>query len=238
MKYILALDTSTEACSAALLLNDNGQTTEYVEFDVCPREHNKRILAMTESVLQQADINLDEVDLIAYGKGPGSFTGVRIATGIVQGLALGANKPALGVSTLAAMAHGVYRSQFDSSGEVFVVPAIDARMNEVYMAAYKITGKGIVETLVNEQVCPPENALEQLNTQQKWSAIGTGWQTYQQELSAQLAVDIYNQQPFPSALDIALIAAEKAKTQTLESAADISPVYVRDQVTWQKMPGK
>ena len=238
MKYILALDTSTEACSAALLFNDNGQSKEYVEFDVCPREHNKRILAMTEAVLNQAGITLDEVDLIAYGKGPGSFTGVRIATGIVQGLALGANKPALGVSTLAAMAHGVYRSQFNLSGDAFVAPAIDARMNEIYLAAYKITGKGVVETLTPEQVCPPQQALAQFNKQQNWSAIGTGWQTYEQELVAQLPVTIYNQQPFPSALDIALIAAEQAKTQTLEHAADISPVYVRDQVTWQKMPGK
>ncbi|EWH09606.1 metal-dependent protease [Catenovulum agarivorans DS-2] len=238
MKYILALDTSTEACSAALLLNDGEQSKEFVEFAVCPREHNKRILSMTESVLTQAGIQLSDVDLIAYGKGPGSFTGVRIATGIVQGLALGADKPAYGVSTLAAMAHCVYRTQLAHSKPAYVIPAIDARMNEIYLAAYKVTGLGKVESILKERVCPPAGALLELDKQQAWTSVGTGWQTYEQELTEQLPTQIYNQQPFPTALDIALISAQNATKAQLEKAADISPVYVRDEVTWQKMPGK
>ncbi|WP_143872405.1 tRNA (adenosine(37)-N6)-threonylcarbamoyltransferase complex dimerization subunit type 1 TsaB [Catenovulum sediminis] len=230
MTRILALDTSTEACSAAVIAD--GKT--FVEFDVCPREHNKRILAMTDSVLTQANLKLADVDVIAYGQGPGSFTGVRIATGIVQGLALGADKATVGVSSLQAMAHSIFRT----SGQTHIISAIDARMNEIYLGAFIIEEQGSVQTVIQDTVCDARNSLKALDSQIVWQAIGTGWQTYHAELSQQINAQVSTQCTFPNALDIALIGLKKFSEGDQQSAAQVSPVYVRDQVTWKKLPGK
>ena len=97
---ILIIDTSTEACSVALLHNN----TLISEFDVTPRNHTRMVLPMVDSLLKKAQMSVAQLDAIAWARGPGSFTGVRIGTGIMQGLALGANKPVIAISTLAAMA--------------------------------------------------------------------------------------------------------------------------------------
>ena len=97
---ILAIDTATEACSVAL----NNGTEQFQEFEICPQQHSQRLLPMVDSVLKQAKMSLSDLDLLAFGRGPGSFTGVRIATGMIQGLALGTGLKVAGVSTLAAMA--------------------------------------------------------------------------------------------------------------------------------------
>lgn len=102
---ILAIDTATEACSVALW--NNG--TINAHFELCPREHTQRILPMVQEILAASGVSLNEIDALAFGRGPGSFTGVRIGIGIAQGLALGANLPMIGVSTLATMAQGAWR---------------------------------------------------------------------------------------------------------------------------------
>lgn len=99
---ILAIDTATEACSVALW--NNG--TINAHFELCPREHTQRILPMVQEILAASGASLNEIDALAFGRGPGSFTGVRIGIGIAQGLALGANLPMIGISTLATMAQG------------------------------------------------------------------------------------------------------------------------------------
>ncbi|MCU4676972.1 tRNA (adenosine(37)-N6)-threonylcarbamoyltransferase complex dimerization subunit type 1 TsaB [Catenovulum sp. 2E275] len=227
---ILALDTSTEACSAAVLTPE----AEFVEFDVCPREHNKRILVMAEQVLAQAKLTLADIDFIAYGKGPGSFTGVRIATGIVQGMAFGADKPVVGISSLAAMAHALYREYKTEN----VISAIDARMNEIYLGAYQTQGLGLTQVLIDEVVCPPQNALNHLDKSINWQAVGTGWQTYHDLLTEQINAQISTDIEFPNALDIAYLALTEFKQGKFTSADKACPSYVRDQVTWQKLPGK
>lgn len=227
---ILALDTSTEACSAAVLTQDK----QFVEYDVCPREHNKRILTMAESVLSQAELSLADIDLIAYGKGPGSFTGVRIATGIVQGMAFGADKPVVGISSLAAMAHALYRLH----GIEHTISAIDARMNEIYLGIYQTQALGQSKPLQTEQVCPPEKALSELDKTINWQAVGTGWQTYQTILTEQIAAPIAQDVSFPNALDIAYLALTEFQQGQVSDAAAACPSYVRDQVTWKKLPGK
>jgi tRNA threonylcarbamoyl adenosine modification protein YeaZ len=125
---ILAIDTATEACSAALW-NDG---TLCAHFEICPREHTQRILPLVQDVLTESNTSLTELDALAFGRGPGSFTGVRIGIGIAQGLALGAELPMIGVSTLATMAQGAWRK----TGATRVLAAIDARMGEVYWAEY------------------------------------------------------------------------------------------------------
>ncbi|MFA0231771.1 tRNA (adenosine(37)-N6)-threonylcarbamoyltransferase complex dimerization subunit type 1 TsaB, partial [Vibrio sp. 10N.261.45.A7] len=125
---ILAVDTATENCSVALVIGDQ----VFARSEEAPRDHTKKILPMVDEVLKEANVALTDLDAIAFGQGPGSFTGVRIGIGIAQGLAFGADLPMIGVSTLAAMAQGSYRK----FGETHVATAIDARMSEVYWARY------------------------------------------------------------------------------------------------------
>ena len=120
---ILAIDTATEACSVALW-NDG---TVNAHFELCPREHTQRILPMVQDILTTSGTSLTDINALAYGRGPGSFTGVRIGIGIAQGLALGAELPMIGVSTLMTMAQGAWRK----NGATRVLAAIDARMGEV-----------------------------------------------------------------------------------------------------------
>ena len=103
---ILAIDTATEACSVALQL----ENVTVSRFEVCPQQHSQRLLPMVDEVLKEAGVSLNELDLLAFGRGPGSFTGVRIATGMIQGLALGTGLKVAGVSTLEAMAREVAAS--------------------------------------------------------------------------------------------------------------------------------
>lgn len=119
---ILAIDTATEACSVALW--NNGTT--FAHFEECPREHTQRILPLVKTILTEGNTALTDLDALAYGRGPGSFTGVRIGIGIAQGLALGADLPMIGVSTLATMAQGAWRM----TGATRVLAAIDARMGK------------------------------------------------------------------------------------------------------------
>ena len=126
---ILAIDTATEACSVALW-NDG---TVNAHFELCPREHTQRILPMVQDILTTSGTSLTDINALAYGRGPGSFTGVRIGIGIAQGLALGAELPMIGVSTLMTMAQGAWRK----NGATRVLAAIDARMGEVYWAEYQ-----------------------------------------------------------------------------------------------------
>src|SRR5690554_5815499 len=135
---LLALDTATEACSAALL--HEGRVFHCAE--VVPREHAQRLLPMIESLLQQAQIQLEQVDALVFGRGPGAFTGVRIATGMVQGLAFATGKPVIGISNLAALAQRAYREH----GATQVCAAIDARMDEVYWGCYQAV-EGIMELI-------------------------------------------------------------------------------------------
>ena len=144
---LLALDTSTEACSAALLID--GATT--LRFEITERSHAELILPMVDSLLLEAGLELGDLDGLAFGRGPGGFTGLRIATGVVQGLAFGANLPVAPVSSLAAVAEQVPASE----GEVVLV-CNDARMGEVYWAAFRSDGSGGVEAVTAESVSPPD----------------------------------------------------------------------------------
>ena len=180
--------------------------------------------------MQEAGAKMKSLDVLGFGRGPGSFTGVRIATGIIQGLALGAKLPVVGVSTLHAMAQQVISSQ--SADNIAV--AIDARMSEVYFARYQ-NSNGIAELLGEEQVLPPEQAATQV-TEQTSVFAGTGWQAYPalSEVQGEAVVSV----TYPYArhmLPLVERAYEAGETMTAES---ITPVYLRDTVTWKKLPGR
>ncbi|MFQ3249980.1 MAG: tRNA threonylcarbamoyladenosine biosynthesis protein TsaB [Glaciecola sp.] len=243
---ILAIDTATEACSVALLYDKNAnqenanQENVDVIFDVCPQQHSQRILPMIDELLTKHGIKVAELDAIAYGRGPGSFTGVRIATGIVQGLALGADLPVIEVSTLAAMAQQNFMQHGYTSSKVL----IDARMQEVYFGHFVVDTSAVelvVEEKQGEAVLSPEDALarfaELSHDDPLCGIAGTGWEAYEEVLQASQnasAVKVL----YPSAEFMLPIAVQALKAGKTISVDDIAPVYLRDKVTWKKLPGR
>ena len=143
---LLAIDTATEACSAALYIDGN----ILEKYEVAPRQHAELILPMIDALLAEAELELASLDGLAFGRGPGAFTGVRIATGIVQGLAFASDLPVVPVSTLAAMAQGA------ANQSNTILSAIDARMGEIYWAIFTVGDDGLVKPQSDEQVTKPE----------------------------------------------------------------------------------
>ena len=225
---LLALDTSTEACSVALCYNDQLLTLD----EVCPQQHSKRILPMVQQLLAQAGTSLTQLDGIVFGRGPGSFTGVRIGVGVTQGLAFGADLPVYGVSTLAAMAQAAKRIHNATQ----VIAAIDARMAEVYIAQFALENE--LMQAQSEEIAIKPDALSAFNLAGAVMGVGTGWQTYAGQLSALAQVSIANDILYPSAQDMLALATPAFSAGQFISAEQAEPVYVRDEVTWQKLPGR
>lgn len=234
---LLALDTATEACSVALLRG--GEKTHLAQF--AQREHTKHILPMVDEILVQSGITLRQVDALVFGRGPGSFTGVRIGSGIAQGLAFGAALPVIPVSNLAAMAQAAY-VQYQAEN---VLTAIDARMNEVYFAQWQAQkvrsdfGEFLDwQPIIAEQVCSPSNVIEQVAQQHHENAVlaGTGWAAYPELNEANLgkATEI----TLPSALYMLDLALPKWFAGETISPLEIEPIYLRNEVTWKKLPGR
>lgn len=220
---LLALDTATEACSAALLSGD----AVYERHDIAPRRHAELILPMVDGVLTEAGLGLNDLDAIAFGRGPGAFTGVRIAAGVTQGLALGAGLPVIPVSSLAALAQ-------PALGKAAVVlPAIDARMGEVYWAAYESDQDGLVTALAGEQVASPDAV--QAPSPGKIFGVGSGWGTYRERLERILDGQISGVDPdrFPLAKDMLPLAVREYNSGRCVSAEQALPVYLRDNVVQQ-----
>lgn len=228
---ILAIDTATEACSVALW-NDG---TLCAHFEECPREHTQRILPLVKDILNQGNTSLTDLDALAFGRGPGSFTGVRIGIGIAQGLALGAELPMIGVSTLATMAQGAWRH----TGATRVLAAIDARMGEVYWAEYQRDEDGVWHGEATESVLKPEAVSERLKQLDgAWATVGTGWQAWP-EMAKDSALTLTDGNVLlPAAEDMLPIARQMlaaGKTVPVEQA---EPVYLRNEVAWKKLPGR
>lgn len=228
---ILALDTATEACSAALWVE--GQIHSVTE--ICPREHTQRILPMVQQMLAEGGISLQQLDAIAFGRGPGSFTGVRIGIGIAQGLALGADLPMIGVSNLLAMAEGAHRVHQHTQ----VLAAIDARMNEVYWGQYQRTADGQWQLLGEEQVLTPDAVdTHIIEGAGSWATVGTGFETYP-NLATNSPLCLTNSDILlPEAQDMlpyALYCLANGLTTAVENTV---PVYLRNNVAWKKLPGR
>ena len=223
---ILTIDTATEACSVALQFNQ----ALFTRYEVCPQQHSQKILPMVDAVMKEAGASLAALDGLGFGRGPGSFTGVRIATGIIQGLALGSQLPVAGVSTLAAMAQQVI-----NSGDVNdVAVAIDARMGEVYFAHYQ-NQQGIATLVGEEQVTSPEAVAEQLDVS-SMAVAGTGWQAYP-VLSELLKVQSVNVS-YPYARFMLPLTEQTLSAEQGMAVDAITPEYLRNTVTWKKLPGR
>ncbi|MEV3841656.1 tRNA (adenosine(37)-N6)-threonylcarbamoyltransferase complex dimerization subunit type 1 TsaB [Aeromonas veronii] len=227
---ILAVDTATEACSAALLVGDK----LFSRWEEAPRDHTRKILPMVQAVLEDAGISLSDLDAIAFGRGPGSFTGVRIGISVAQGLAFGAGVPLIGISTLAAMAQGAYRRD----GAQQVLTAIDARMNEVYFGRYELIDGRM--QLVGDEVVSEPVALVDVRGKLAGpvTCVGTGFETYGETLSGLADELAVSQVRFPAAEDMLPLARTAWLAGEAVPVEQATPVYLRDKVTWKKLPGR
>lgn len=231
MTKILALDTSTIACSAALMI-DNEISEEFI---VAPMQHAQQILPMIERLLKKGDISFAQLDAIAFGRGPGSFTGVRIAASVVQGLAFSHDIPVIPISTLAAVAQGMFRLY--QANQVLV--ALDARMEEVYWGVYEADGNKLMRPIAPEQVTAPNlvRVSAELLLDKQWVGAGDGWASYQNELKQNLSngtIKTIFPQEYPHAYDIAILGKAAWNKGLAVMAADAIPVYLRDNVTFTK----
>lgn len=224
MTTLLALDTATEACSVALL--HEGRVLSH--YEVIPRLHAQRLLPMIQTLLAEAGVALSAVDALAFGRGPGAFTGVRIAVGVVQGLAFALERPVLPVSTLATIAQRAHREQAAQQ----VAVAIDARMDEVYWGCYR-AHDGEMQLAGIEAVLPPEQVTLPRDSAGDWLAAGTGWRYGERLAVRPAAVDAAL---LPHAEDLLHLAACGWHRGEAVEADQAQPVYLRDNVATPKAP--
>lgn len=223
---ILAIESSTDACSVALAYD--GETL--VDHRIAPQQHAKLLLPMIEALLNDAGIKATDLDGVAFGCGPGSFTGVRIAAATTQGIAFGADVGVIPVSSLQALAQGGVREHSASH----VLATFDARMGEVYWGAYAVGVDGAVVALQDDCVCAPQKVSVPVDADShEWCLIGSGADQYRDELTAAVG-DTFRMSLvadyWPSAQDVLDIALPLAANGKLLSAADALPVYLRDRV--------
>ena len=227
---ILAIDTATENCSAALLIDDQVITRERV----IERGHTEVILPMADELLSEAGTSLTALSAIAFGRGPGAFTGVRLAASIAQGLAFGAGLPVVPVSDLAALAQRVLARDSAVAG---VLACTDARMREVYWGCFERAPSGLALALGDEHVGKPAT----VHLPQAWSGearafpvwgAGAGFAAYPELRAALVAgLDGILEGLFPRALEIVRLAALEAAAGRILPAEQALPVYLRDDVT-------
>ena len=222
---LLAIDTTESACSAALL--NDGEITE--RFEIAPRRHSTLILPMMDELLLEAGLKLDQLDALAFARGPGSFTGVRIATAITQGAAFGANLPVIPVSSLQALAEGCRRRR-DAKG---VLVALDARMQEVYWGAFRTDETGRLVSVLDEAVVAPTDVV--VPEYADWHAVGSGWGAYQEILESRCE-NLQSVDPDAQihAADVARLAVAAFAAGATVRAENALPTYLRDQVAWSK----
>ena len=232
---ILALETSTEYCSVALWQSCaagqgsaaglDGVTTQH--FELVGQKHSELLIAMVAALLQETGFKIGDMDGIAYGSGPGSFTGVRIAIAVAQGIAFATGLPVAPISTLAAIAWETGRRQ----GVDRIAVALDARLEEVYWGTYRAAADGGVLLLGEERVCSPEQAS--LPEVGEWVGAGNGWALYADCLSRP-ALKTWWSDYGPTAEAVARLGALAYRQGRLVGAEQVLPVYLRDEVVKQR----
>lgn len=202
---VLAIDTATHACSVALLIDSQ----VIVRHEVLERAHTRLLMPMIDSVLKEANLSLSQIELLAYGCGPGSFTGVRIASAVIQGLSVGLKKPIVPISSLRALAQGVYRRYSESN----VLAVFDARMQELYCGYYAIDEYGIMQ-LQGEEKLVPSGCLILSDKYAAGKDMPEGnW---------------FLAQGYPEARDIATLAQKEYQMGHFITASEALPVYLRN----------
>lgn len=213
---LLAIDTSTEACSCALHIDGETQFRS----QLAPRQHTKLILPMVDDLLAEAGIKPNQLDGLAFGKGPGSFTGLRIACGVVQGIAFAIDIPVAPISSLATLAQAAYIEL----GNKQVLAAIDARMEEIYYGYYILTKQEIMQGKTVDQVAKPDDI--NLPSSGQWYGTGSGCT---ETLIAKFGKLLQNYaiDKYPQASAMIPLALESFNQGEVVSAENVSPVYLR-----------
>jgi len=215
---LLAFDTSSTACSVALMINDKISD----EHKIVPMQQAQLILSMINELLKKNAISLNQLDAICFGCGPGSFTGVRIATSVAQGLGYAMGFPLIPISSLAALAQTVYQEV----GWKKCLVAVDARINEVYWSAYEAGADRLVKLVGKEAISPPSDIS--MTESKDWYGVGNAWDIYSDQICAQ-TIDT-NSTLLPTAAAILQLAKPKFIDQQWVTAKDALPVYLRDEV--------
>jgi tRNA threonylcarbamoyladenosine biosynthesis protein TsaB len=246
---ILAIETSTEVCSVALTYDDN--VTEL--FETVQRQHAHVILTMIETLLAKFNLSLEQLDAIAFGCGPGSFTGLRVAASVVQALAFAAELPVIPVSSLQTCAQSAHSELAAEK----VLLAVDARMQDIYWGAYRLDEQGLMQAIFPDTLCKPEAAkcpdeskdlssLPQTRERARvrapeeaphWTAVGNAWEIYQKELSSSCSncVDRIEPNIIPHAKDLLKLAIALLQQGKWLPAEEALPVYLRGANAWKKV---
>ena len=256
MTNILAIDTATPACSVALT---NGEEI-LARHKIASREHTQLLLPMVDDVLAEGGMALSQIDVIAFTAGPGSFTGIRIGFGVVQGLAFGAEIPVLPISSLETLAHTAIRKlgiqqevQIEEAGlelqkqnretecfdlakkELTIVPMLDARMDEIYWAQFQLPmeskAPNDLQRRCVDSLSPPEETCTEVNKSSAVIVVGDGW-NYSDRIG--LEPTMVDAALLPEAQDILTIAKPMIRAGQAIPIEQASPIYLRDKITWKK----
>lgn len=229
---LLALDTSTETCTVALRVGE----TVWVRRHPGARQQTAMVLPLVQSLLTEAGIRLAALDAIACTLGPGAFTGVRVAVSVTQGLAFAAQLPVIGISTLAALAQQAVRATNVPAAATYMLPVLDARMGEFYAGAYACGEDGLVNALVPDRLCRPEDfaaGLPALPVGADWTAIGSGWRVPAGVGLGVMPAHVLTGEP--DAEDVLALAVRAFARGERVLPEQLIPVYLRDTVTWKKL---
>lgn len=216
---LLAFDTASSACALALINEANITCVDRVE----PMQQSKLILPLLQEILKSANLSLSDLDTVAFGCGPGSFTGMRIAASVVQGLSLAVKLPIIKISTLAAMAQAAFLERQWQK----VIVIVDARMGQVYWGAYALNAAGIMELVGEECVCTPDQVVAPSGT--NWLGVGDGWDVYKDVLAKQLnfyPAAIQGDQ-MPTGMALAVLAKAKFIADEFITIDEALPAYLR-----------
>jgi tRNA threonylcarbamoyladenosine biosynthesis protein TsaB len=217
---LLAIETATESCSVALV---HGETV-IERSEIAPRRHAERVLPMADELLAEAGLGRHALDGIAVGRGPGAFTGVRLAVSLAQGMALALDRPVVTVSSLAALA--LEAPEDDAA----ILAVIDARMGEIYAASYRRDDRGGLLALDGERVCTAESLV--LPEMPAWHVVGSGWATYADTLRGRLTGALRSAagDRYPQARHVAELAVREFCAGRAQAPELALPVYLRDKV--------
>lgn len=223
-QIILGVETATDACSVAI----STEQQIFAQFIIAPQAHSKLILDMVRTVCEQAGVSLSQVQAFAYGMGPGSFTGLRIAASVIQGLAFGMGKPIIAVSSLQALAQQAYNKL--SAPNILAI--LDARMQEIYCGSYLVNTHGLVESEMVDCMQNPESLSFVADV--NYVAVGTGCKAYNNILSAKhqnLILDLSIEHP--RAEEIVQLAIAKYANDEFLTPSEAVPAYLRNNVVQQ-----
>lgn len=220
---ILAVDTASDSCSVALSLEGECLSRH----DYAPRQHHALLIPMIQSLLAEAELGASDLTAIAISNGPGSFTGVRLGLGVVQGIAFAADLPLIPISSLRLLAQTAAREH--SVDDVIVI--VDARMKEVYWGHYRPSDHGLMSPMTREQLLKPQDVL--LPASQAWVGVGSGFGAYGDLILTNKQVTYPDQQA--NACDLIDLALPVLAAGQGVRASDVLPSYLRDADAWKKI---